>query len=72
MQQLNIPGTVVSARATPALSRRTRRADASSRPVRVCFLIDELAPAGTENQLLALIRHLDRRRVWPYLCLLKR
>jgi glycosyltransferase involved in cell wall biosynthesis len=37
----------------------------------VCFLIDELAPAGTESQLLALIRHLDRRRVWPYLCLLR-
>lgn len=40
-------------------------------PVRVCFLIDELAPAGTETQLLALIRHLDRRRVRPYLCLLR-
>jgi glycosyltransferase involved in cell wall biosynthesis len=39
--------------------------------VRVCFLIDELAPAGTETQLLALIRHLDRRRVRPYLCLLR-
>jgi glycosyltransferase involved in cell wall biosynthesis len=37
----------------------------------VCFVIDELAPAGTESQLLALIRHLDRRRVWPYLCLLR-
>jgi glycosyltransferase involved in cell wall biosynthesis len=39
--------------------------------VRVCFLIDELAAAGTETQLLALIRHLDRRRVSPYLCLLR-
>jgi glycosyltransferase involved in cell wall biosynthesis len=39
--------------------------------VRVCFLIDELAPAGTETQLLALIRHLDRRRVRPFLCLLR-
>jgi glycosyltransferase involved in cell wall biosynthesis len=39
--------------------------------VRVCFLIDELAAAGTETQLLALIRHLDRRRVRPYLCLLR-
>ena len=36
-------------------------------PVRVCFLIDELAAAGTEMQLLALIRHLDRRRVAPFL-----
>src|ERR1700722_14423659 len=40
-------------------------------PVRVCFLIDELAVAGTESQLLALIRHLDRSRVVPHLCLLR-
>ncbi len=39
--------------------------------VRVCFLIDELAHAGTEGQLLALIRRLDRRRVLPYLVLLR-
>src|SRR5262249_17634004 len=38
--------------------------------IRVCFLIDRLAAAGTESQLLALIRHLDRDRVQPYLCLL--
>src|SRR5262245_54454941 len=38
--------------------------------IRVCFLIDRLAAAGTESQLLALIRHLDRSRVQPYLCLL--
>jgi glycosyltransferase involved in cell wall biosynthesis len=42
----------------------------SRRPVRVCFMIDELQPAGTETQLLALIRHLDRSRVRPALCLL--
>jgi glycosyltransferase involved in cell wall biosynthesis len=41
------------------------------RPVRVCFLIDELAPAGTETQLLALLRHLDRDHVEPTLCLLR-
>jgi glycosyltransferase involved in cell wall biosynthesis len=41
------------------------------RPVRVCFLIDELATAGTETQLLALVRGLDRRRVQPSLCLLR-
>jgi glycosyltransferase involved in cell wall biosynthesis len=41
------------------------------RPVRVCFLIDELAAGGTETQLLALLRHLDRRRVEPLLCLLR-
>jgi glycosyltransferase involved in cell wall biosynthesis len=38
--------------------------------VRVCFLIDRLQRAGTETQLIALIRHLDRRRVLPALCLL--
>jgi glycosyltransferase involved in cell wall biosynthesis len=40
-------------------------------PVRVCFVIDQLARAGTETQLLALIRGLNRRRVVPYLCLLR-
>src|SRR5947209_7588941 len=42
-----------------------------TRPVRVCFLIDELATAGTETQLLALVHRLDRRRVQPSLCLLR-
>jgi glycosyltransferase involved in cell wall biosynthesis len=37
----------------------------------VCFLIDRLSAAGTEMQLLALLRHLDRSRVEPYLCLLQ-
>jgi glycosyltransferase involved in cell wall biosynthesis len=40
-------------------------------PIRVCFLIDELALGGTECQLLALLEHLDRSRVQPYLCLLR-
>lgn len=71
MQQLTTPETVVAPRAAPALGLALRQDDAAARPVRVCFLIDELAPAGTESQLLALIRHLDRRRVWPYLCLLR-
>jgi glycosyltransferase involved in cell wall biosynthesis len=39
-------------------------------PARVCFLIDRLSRAGTETQLLALIRELDRRRVEPSLVLL--
>ena len=39
-------------------------------PVRVCFLIDRLSRAGTETQLLALIREFDRSRVSPYLVLL--
>ncbi len=45
-------------------------AEGGSRPVRVCFLIGELAIGGTETQLLALIHHLDRERVQPYLVLL--
>jgi glycosyltransferase involved in cell wall biosynthesis len=40
-------------------------------PVRVCFLIDELTPAGTETQLIELIRNLNRSRVEPFLCLLR-
>jgi glycosyltransferase involved in cell wall biosynthesis len=34
-------------------------------------MIDELTNAGTETQLLALIRSLDRSRVVPHLCLLR-
>src|SRR3954463_401167 len=39
-------------------------------PVRVCFMIDRLTRAGTETQLLALIRALDRSKVRPTLVLL--
>lgn len=39
-------------------------------PVRVCFMIDRLTRAGTESQLLALIRSLDRTEVQPSLVLL--
>jgi glycosyltransferase involved in cell wall biosynthesis len=39
-------------------------------PIRVCFLIDRLGTAGTETQLLNLIRGLDRSRVLPHLGLL--
>ena len=42
----------------------------ASRPVRVCYVIDRLRVAGTENQLLHLIRGLDPARVVPCLCLL--
>jgi glycosyltransferase involved in cell wall biosynthesis len=44
---------------------------ATKRPVRVCFLIDSLSRAGTETQLVALVRGLDRSRVEPTLCLLR-
>lgn len=71
MRQMTPSRTIVAARTASARARKDRCADALTRPVRVCFLIDELAPAGTEGQLLALIRRLDRRRVWPYLCLLR-
>jgi glycosyltransferase involved in cell wall biosynthesis len=40
------------------------------RPIRVCFLIDRLTRGGTETQLLALIRALDRSRFAPALVLL--
>lgn len=39
-------------------------------PLRICFLIDRLTRGGTETQLLALVRVLDRARVQPALVLL--
>jgi glycosyltransferase involved in cell wall biosynthesis len=42
----------------------------TARPIRVCFVIDRLSRAGTENQLLLMIKQLDRDRITPYLCLL--
>jgi glycosyltransferase involved in cell wall biosynthesis len=46
------------------------RAKPQAAAVRVCFMIDRLSRAGTETQLLALIRSLDRSRVSPHLVLL--
>lgn len=42
----------------------------ATRPVRVAFVIDRLSRAGTETQLLALLRGLDRDRIEPSLVLL--
>jgi L-malate glycosyltransferase len=42
----------------------------ASEPIRVSFMIDRLSRAGTESQLLALIREVDRSRVSPSLVLL--
>jgi glycosyltransferase involved in cell wall biosynthesis len=42
----------------------------AANPVRVCFMIDRLSRAGTETQLLALVRELDRSKVRPTLVLL--
>ena len=47
-----------------------REPEPAAAPVRVCFMIDRLSRAGTESQLLALIRNLDRTRVEPTLVLL--
>lgn len=55
----------------PDLSNeRSHRESGGTQPIRVCFLIDRLRLGGTETQLLALIRHLDKSRVYPYLALL--
>ena len=48
----------------PAVSAATRQ------KTNVCFLIDNLNRAGTENHLLQLIRDLDRSRFHPVLVLL--
>jgi glycosyltransferase involved in cell wall biosynthesis len=42
----------------------------ATEPVRVSFMIDRLSRAGTESQLLALIREVDRTKVSPSLVLL--
>jgi glycosyltransferase involved in cell wall biosynthesis len=42
----------------------------STIPIRVCFVIDNLSRAGTEMQLLLLLKHLDRTKLQPFLCLL--
>ena len=51
----------------PDSSQSQRTAD---EPIRVSFVIDNLSRAGTETQLLALIRELDRNRVAPSLVIL--
>ena len=53
-------------RSTMRMPRRSK----ITGPITVCFVIDALSRAGTESQLLALIRGLDRSRVRPVLCLL--
>jgi len=55
---------------THALAGDRRPAEPPTVPVRVCFVIDRLNRAGTESQLIALIRALDRTRVSPSLVLL--
>src|SRR4051812_44535003 len=60
--------TLESPDALPA--SEPRPVSTRARPVRVCFMIDRLAVAGTERQLTAVIRNLDRRKVQPFLCLL--
>jgi glycosyltransferase involved in cell wall biosynthesis len=60
----------VTATLSPQRTRVEIVESAPARPVGVCFLIDKLSRAGTETQLLALIRELDRTHVRPSLVLL--
>ena len=60
----------MSALLAPRPTLPARAIEMTANPVRVCFMIDRLTRAGTESQLLALIRTLDRRRVEPTLVLL--
>lgn len=52
--------------ATPLTMATSNR----SRPVRVCFVIENLLPAGTELWIVRLIQRLDRQRVQPLLCIM--
>lgn len=47
-----------------------RSGQSKRRAVRVCFLIDTLATAGVETQLVRLISQLDRSKIAPYLAIL--
>jgi glycosyltransferase involved in cell wall biosynthesis len=49
---------------------RTSNRPLPARPVRVCFVIENLLPAGTELWIVRLIERLDRRHVVPSLCLI--
>jgi glycosyltransferase involved in cell wall biosynthesis len=72
VENATVKTTPVAEPPVPVVSPRTASVAprGPGRPVRVCFLIDRLLVGGTESQLLALIRRLDRSRVRPYLCLL--
>lgn len=60
----------MSALLSPRLMFPTPELEPVADPVRVCFMIDRLSRAGTETQLLALVRTLDRAKVRPTLVLL--
>lgn len=69
-------GTGLPVIVTPAPSFQAGRTSSVSiltitRPIRVCYVIDNLGVAGTELQLLTLIGRLDRARIQPCLCLLR-
>ena len=40
------------------------------RPLNVCLMVDNLARAGVETQMLQLVQRIDRSVIEPYLCLL--
>lgn len=42
----------------------------NTRPIKICYVIDNLSRAGTEMQLRLLLQNLDRNLVAPHLCLL--
>ena len=71
MQSMTVPSALGVSRRMEPSTRYSYRTDDPRPPLRICFVIDELAAAGTESQLLALIEALDRRRIRPYLCLLR-
>ncbi len=71
MQSMTVTSTIGVPRKMETTARYSYRSVDPRQPLRICFVIDELAAAGTESQLLALIERLDRRRIRPYLCLLR-
>lgn len=67
---MSAPAKPTVSRMSPDAPARESSTTAGDEVVRVCFVIDNLARAGTESQVVLLLRQLDRARFCPYLCLL--
>lgn len=72
--QLRFSTVVLGVRRTAKKLLRRWQRGKRLRPIRLGFIIDFMPGpiAGTEKQLLELLRRLDRRRVQPHLVILKR
>jgi glycosyltransferase involved in cell wall biosynthesis len=61
-------GRVIAFRHPAARAAQTVSHPTPANPTRVLFVIDELDVGGTEQQILEIVRHLDRSRFTPIVC----